>query len=415
MNSDIALILKKYRNREKFLGYRAAAAFETDMVCVIESGLDGAQGSPSDLSFSDFKKIFKFLESNTIDDSATGLTYLFDSLDKMLQVTLKGAEGKHWKWVKEHLLCGKDFFLEPVLLIYTKEKYQDEIMAILQKIEADDKKRYAMIARSHDVIEYTKPVMDFYIHGSEYYIAIYKKAIGADDYEAYLDEHIQDTELKLLKKELLVSRGEKEAAFKLIKDEPEYVLEAAKLLDGEAKEQYLFGKVMDGREALVGQRRSWWDQLCDEFSDGESDKLNHYMNILMTSPRHCEMVNWQLYELGRFEELKNRIDTGWIYDDLWSRLNTDIVSKYNAIKSYRKLKKVYPEWCAQIMIDYAVFMMNKHVNRQSYRMSAKTMVSAGKLTIKSMNIARKVAHELVASHPTRKAMIEELKKAGLLN
>ena len=58
------------------------------------------------------------------------------------------------------------------------------------------------------------------------------------------------------------------------------------------------------------------------------------------------MVNWQLYELGRFEELKDRIDTGWIYDDLWGKLNDDCVSKYNALKGYKKLKTLYPEWCA---------------------------------------------------------------------
>lgn len=415
MNEAIALILKKYRNRDKFLGYRAAAAFEDEMVCVIESELERSQSSSSDLSFSDLKKIFKFLDSNTIDDSATGMEYLYKSLNKMLKFTLIGAEGKHWKWVKEHLLCGKDYFLETILLIYTKEKYQAEIMAILQKIAADAKKRYAMIARSHDEFEYTKPIMDLYRNSGEYYIAVYKKAIGSADYEAYLDEHIQNTDIKPLKKDLLVIRGEKEAAFNLIKAEPEYVLDAAQLLDGEAKEEYLFSQVMDGREFLVGQRRSWWDQLCKEINDAESDKLNHYMNILMSSPMHCEMVNWQLYEQGRFEELKSRIDTGWIYDDLWNRLNADIVSKYNAIKSYKKLKKVYPEWCAQIMIDYAVFMMNKNVNRQSYKMSARTMVSAGKLSKKSMDQAIKAAHDMVESHPNRSAMIEELKKAGLIH
>ena len=70
------------------------------------------------------------------------------------------------------------------------------------------------------------------------------------------------------------------------------------------------------------------------------------MELLMSSPKHCEMVNWQLYELGRFEELKDRIDTGWIYDDLWGKLNDDCVSKYNALKGYKKLKTLYPEWCA---------------------------------------------------------------------
>lgn len=61
------------------------------------------------------------------------------------------------------------------------------------------------------------------------------------------------------------------------------------------------------------------------------------------------------------------------------------------------------------MIDYAVFMMDKKT-RQSYKMSAKTIANAGKLSEKSMELAKNAVKELVEKNPKRKAMIEELKK-----
>lgn len=463
--TSIAEILKFYKPQDKFLGYKAAAAFEADVVRVAENG---------GITFAEFKKIIAFMESNTFDDSATGLEYLYSSLNKTLQTVLgntseggKGAKGakdakeKAWKWVKEHLLCYNDFFLETVISLY-KETHRGELLAILEKTvdedadDADDDCADAPDADAPDGYDdFDDDETEFYRHSGEYYVALCLK--GTPEYEAYLDKCLKDSyissfdtsDIKLLKSDLLVSRGDKKAAFEVIKAEPEYVLKAAELLDGDAKEEYLFSQVMGARETVVGQRRSWWDKLCesikeagaagvttssgaatssvesglaggDEHSDDASDDaghsdevLNHYMRLLMSSPKHCEMVNWQLYELGRFEELKERIDTGWIYDDLWGRLNTDCVSKFEAIKVYKKLKTLYPEWCAQIMIDYAVFMMDRK-NRQSYIMSTQTLVRAGKLSDKSMEMAKKAAKDLVEKNPRRTAMIEELEKAGLV-
>lgn len=464
--TSIAEILKFYKPRDKFLGYKAAAAFEADVVRVAENG---------GITFAEFKKIIAFMESNIFDDSATGLEYLYSSLNKVLRDTLgttseggKGAEGakdstgakgakdakeKAWKWVKEHLLCGDDFFLETVISLY-KETHRGELLAILKQVvdeDADDNEDDCADAPD-DYDDFEDDEAEFYKHSGEYYVALCLK--GTPEYEAYLDKCLKDSyvssfdtsDIKLLKSDLLVSRGDKKAAFEVIKAEPEYVLKAAELLDGDAKEEYLFSQVMGARETVVGQRRFWWDKLCesikeagastssgearktdgDEHSDvaagvaGKNGKdehsdevLNHYMRLLMSSPKHCEMVNWQLYELGRYEELKARIDTGWIYDDLWGRLNTDCVSKFEAIKGYKKLKTLYPEWCAQIMIDYAVFMMDRK-NRQSYIMSTQTLVRAGKLSDKSMEMAKKAAKDLVEKNPRRTAMIEELEKAGLV-
>ena len=466
--TSIAEILKFYKPQDKFLGYKAAAAFEADVVRVAENG---------GITFAEFKKIIAFMESNIFDDSATGLEYLYAVLNKVLRDTLgttsegeKGAEGakdstgakgakdakeKAWKWVKEHLLCYNDFFLETVISLY-KETHRGELLAILEKTV--DYPDYNDADAPDDYDDFEDDEAEFYKHSGEYYVALCLK--GTPEYEAYLDKCLKDSyissfdtsDIKLLKSDLLVSRGDKKAAFEVIKAEPEYVLKAAELLDGDAKEEYLFSQVMGARETVVGQRRSWWDKLCesikeagaagaagvatssvesglaggDEHSDvaagvagkngkdGHSDEvLNHYMRLLMSSPKHCEMVNWQLYELGRFEGLKERIDTGWIYDDLWGRLNTDCVSKFEAIKVYKKLKTLYPEWCAQIMIDYAVFMMDRK-NRQSYIMSTQTLVRAGKLSDNSMEMAKKAAKDLVEKNPRRTAMIEELEKAGLV-
>lgn len=424
-NRTIAEVLDYYKTRDKFLGYKAAAAFEAGVVRVVEGG---------GITFAEFKKIIAFMESNIFDDSATGLEYLYAALNKVLRNALD-AEGKdkHWKWVKEHLLSENNFFLETVISLY-KEAHQAELLEILKK---------AVAADADDDEE-----MEFYKHSGEYYIALCLKDSQEDEsskssdsaYEAYLDNCIKNsnaspyetTDIKLLKADLLVSRGEKKAAFELLKDE--CVLEAAELLEGDEKEEYLFDQVMHGRETVVGQRRSWWDKLCESFrgtastngsasSDDEhsgdesgapDDRLTRYMNTLLSSPKHCEMVNWQLYELGRFEELKARIDTGWIYDDLWGRLNNDCISKFEAIKGYKKLKTLYPEWCTQIMIDYAVFMMDTRKSRQAYKMSAQTIARAGKLSDKSMEMVENVAKELVEKNPKRKAMIEELEKAGLV-
>ena len=442
--TSIAEILKFYKPQDKFLGYKAAAAFEADVVRVAENG---------GITFAEFKKIISFLESNTFDDSATGLEYLYAALNKVLKTVLgttsegekgakdsTGAKEKAWKWVKEHLLCYNDFFLETVISLY-KETHREELLAILKQAVDEDDCADAPDDAPDDYDDFDDDEAEFYKHSGEYYVALCLK--GTPEYEAYLDKCLKDnyvssfdtSDIKLLKSDLLVSRGDKKAAFEVIKAEPEYVLKAAELLDGDAKEEYLFSQVMGARETVVGQRRSWWDKLCesikntaysgmagindgDEHSDdaaGEvsNSKLDHYMRLLMSSPKHCEMVNWQLYELGRYEELKARIDTGWIYDDLWGKLNTDCVSKFEAIKGYKKLKTLYPEWCAQIMIDYAVFMMDRK-NRQSYIMSTQTMVRAGKLSDKSMEMAKKAAKDLVEKNPRRTAMIEELEKAGLV-
>lgn len=457
--SIIANILTDYKSRDHFLGYKAAAAFEKDIVSCAKEGI----------TFSEFKKIISFLESHTLDDSATGLEYLYEALNNVLHSNLTAdkdkTKAKHWKWVKEHLLCENDFFLETLISIYTEDKYRAEILPILEKAVAAERAEEEYWAKLKDVDDEEYEALDeldddddcdddeieFYKHSGEYYIALCLK--GTPDYEAYLDKCIQaddgddgdasradctyhidcPDDIKLLKKELLADRGENDAAFELLKSE--CVLEAAELLEGEKKEQYLFSQIMDGRETVVGQRRLWWDKLCETVSargevvsarggkdeiDGVNRKdgadanevLNRYMTTLMTSPKHCEMVNWKLYEQERFEELKTRIDTGWIYDDIWGKLNDDATSKFNAINGYTKLKKVYPEWYAQIMIDYAVFMMNYHKQRQYYKTSAKTIAAAGK--IGGMEMAREVANELVEKYPSRKAMIEELKNVGLL-
>lgn len=153
ISSNISSILNQYKSPDKFLGYKAAAAFEKEICSVLRPVIDrrmveevGSNGSVvegENIAFSDFKKIITFLESNILDDSATGLEYLYDALNKMLLITLLGVNekerdknlAKHWKWVKEHLLCENDFFLEFVLTIYTDEKYQAEMMEILWRTQ----------------------------------------------------------------------------------------------------------------------------------------------------------------------------------------------------------------------------------------------------------------------------------------
>ena len=84
--TSIAEILKFYKPRDKFLGYKAAAAFEADVVRAAENG---------GITFVEFKKIIAFMESNIFDDSATGLEYLYAILNKVLRDTLgTTSEGK---------------------------------------------------------------------------------------------------------------------------------------------------------------------------------------------------------------------------------------------------------------------------------------------------------------------------------
>ena len=276
--TSIAEILKFYKPRDKFLGYKAAAAFEADIVRVAENG---------GITFAEFKKIIAFMESNIFDDSATGLEYLYSSLNKTLQTVLgttseggKGAEGakdstgakgakdakeKAWKWVKEHLLCGDDFFLETVISLY-KETHRGELLAILEKTvdedadDADDDCADAPDADApDDYDDFEDDEAEFYKHSGEYYVALCLK--GTPEYEAYLDKCLKDSyvssfdtsDIKLLKSDLLVSRGDKKAAFEVIKAEPEYVLKAAELLDGDAKEEYLFSQVMGCRGCRKGR------------------------------------------------------------------------------------------------------------------------------------------------------------------
>lgn len=363
-------ILKNYKTPDSSLGYRDTAAFEAEICDEIEE---------KGISFSDFKKIIIFLESNTLDDSATGLEYLYEALNGILRA---GGKAKDWEWVKEHLLKENDFFLETVISLY-KEAHQEELLNILETAG-----------------------LECYRHFDEYYVALCLK--GTPRYEAYLDEHLNKDDIKQLKSDLLVSKGDKKAAFDIIKSE--CVLEAAELLEGEEKAEYLFNQVLNGREVVIGEKRIWWEKLCEGIKDRE--KLNHYLDELMTSPYHCEMVNWKLYEFGRYEELKARIDTGWIYDNLWGKLDDNCVSKYSAIKGYKKLKELYPEWCAKIMIHYAVFMVENSPSRKHYAISAKTLIAAGKLG--GMDMAQNAAKELVKRNPCKRAMKEELEKAGLV-
>ena len=229
--TSIAEILKFYKPQDKFLGYKAAAAFEADVVRVAENG---------GITFAEFKKIIAFMESNIFDDSATGLEYLYAVLNKVLRDTLgttsegeKGAEGakdstgakgakdakeKAWKWVKEHLLCYNDFFLETVISLY-KETHRGELLAILEKTV--DYPDYNDADAPDDYDDFEDDEAEFYKHSGEYYVALCLK--GTPEYEAYLDKCLKDSyissfdtsDIKLLKSDLLVSRGDKKAAFEV--------------------------------------------------------------------------------------------------------------------------------------------------------------------------------------------------------
>ena len=82
--TNIDIILQKYKTPDKWLGTRATASFEAEVVKALEKN--------KDYSFDDFKKIYTFLSSNDHDDSATGLDYLYAALNKVMAITLPGCK-----------------------------------------------------------------------------------------------------------------------------------------------------------------------------------------------------------------------------------------------------------------------------------------------------------------------------------
>lgn len=372
--NEIKEILKKYKTPDNWLGTRVTASFEAEMVKCIKSYLK--TGEPEDISA--FKLIFRFIYNTDMDDSATGLEFLYRSMNDLLAASMTD---KSWKWIKDNCFKYDDFFFETVLRRFKDKK---EILPILESINP------------HEV--------NFYSHRKKYYIAEYHRLIDSPDYESILDELIgedKDSDLIRLKMNLLSERGEKRAAFELGKDV--LVLESAGMLDGIEKEEYLLENVMKGR----GNQRGLWNKLYEISGD-------KYLPVLLESPKHCETANWTLYEQERYEELVERILSGWIYNDSWGQITPDCQSKHYAFQGYKKLQGLYPEQYADVEIEYSVFMMNKNQVRKSYKISAQTLARIAKLNETCREKVCEAVQHQIEEHPKRTAMIEEFKAAWLI-
>jgi hypothetical protein len=249
-----------------------------------------------------------------------------------------------------------------------------------------------------------------------YYKAFYLKVIHSEELETYVDQHLDISECRKIKQEILKKRGEQKTAFELIKDDEFLVLEAVELLEKPDQKQFLYDWLKSGKGNYVGMKKSWLDRLyeiCRDERDG-CDECDECLEELSDIPSVAEIVNQKLYEECEYEKLWRRIEAGKICADPWGNWLNTPKTRHKSIQEFKKLKKLYPEQCGQIMIEFAVAMMEKNANRKGYHMSAGTMQRAGKLCEKSEALAKKTAAELVKKHPKRVAMIEEFKLVGLI-
>ena len=129
----ISEILKKYKTSDNWLGTRYTASLEAELVREIRK--NGG-------TFDEFKKIVTFLKVTDYDDSATGLTPLYEVLNGVLIDALcdteaekrKSKRNRAWPWLQKNCFSN-DFFLESLIELYPDEPF---ILQWIQKAEQDE-------------------------------------------------------------------------------------------------------------------------------------------------------------------------------------------------------------------------------------------------------------------------------------